>query len=201
MEADWSGASYWYQIAAMSESANVELEHLTLNSLQGDSVLAKWFEIFGIHSVQKSGGVTLKKIKVDLPQKLKLDFIENPDLAQTMAVLCVAKKLPFHFTGLKTLKIKETDRVAALINEFGKVGANLVEPQLGELAWDGVMDESRFISTVEIETYHDHRMALAFAPLAMVKENLVINDPLVVTKSYPKYWEHLKSVGFEINQG
>ena len=115
-----------------------------------------------------------------------------------MACLCVAKKIPFHFSGLKTLKIKETDRIAALQNELAKFGAKLTEPNPGELAWDGIIDFSLSEKNPVIETYHDHRMALAFAPMAIAGFNFQIDDPMVVTKSYPGFWEDLKTVGFEI---
>jgi len=127
-----------------------------------------------------------------------LDFIENPDIAQTFAVLAVCRKIPFHFKGLTTLKIKETDRILALQIELSKFGAILTEPAEGELSWDGTFDPTLVKSPIVIETYHDHRMALAFAPAAMVYPEIVINDPDVVTKSYPSYWNDLKLVGFKI---
>lgn len=200
VEADWSGASYWYQILALSESGEILLENLRLKSLQGDSNIAAWFEQFGVMSIQKEKGVLLTKTEVKAPGKLILDFIENPDIAQTMACLCVAKKVPFHFTGLKTLKIKETDRIAALQNELVKFGAFLTEPEHGELAWDGNIDVSIKKKTPLIKTYHDHRMALAFAPMAITDDVLQIEDPMVVTKSYPRFWNDLKTVGFWISE-
>jgi 3-phosphoshikimate 1-carboxyvinyltransferase len=198
VEADWSGASYWYQILALSESGEVLLENLQLKSLQGDANIADWFEQFGIFSTQKAEGVLLSKKENINPKKLTLDFIENPDVAQTFACLCVAKEIPFYFSGLKTLKIKETDRIAALQNELAKFGANLTEPANGELAWDGKIDTTKKEQNPTIKTYHDHRMALAFAPMALANLNLQIEDPAVVTKSYPAFWEDLKSVGFKI---
>ena len=106
------------------------------------------------------------------------------------------KGLPFHFTGLETLKIKETDRIAALQNELGKFGAELTEPQHGDLAWDGTIKEELKQEVISIKTYKDHRMALAFAPAAMFHPNLIIEEPMVVTKSYPKYWEDLEMLGY-----
>ncbi len=105
VEADWSGASYWYEILALAEKGEVFLENLKLDSIQGDAILSEWFIPFGIESVQQENGVLLKKVTNPPVEKLNLDFIENPDVAQTMACLCVAKKIPFHFTGLKTVKI------------------------------------------------------------------------------------------------
>jgi len=121
-------------------------------------------------------------------------------VAQTFAVLCVAKRIPFHFSGLHTLKIKETDRIAALQNECAKLGATLTEPQHGEIAWSGELDEKAIKMGAVIETYHDHRMALAFTPAALVYDNLKIADPMVVTKSYPSFYEDLKKVGFSIQE-
>lgn len=198
VEADWSGASYWYQMLALAEKGEIFLENLQLDSLQGDAQIAGWFKQFGISSAQKEQGVLLTKSPSVQPQKLNLDFIENPDMAQTLACLCVAKKIPFHFSGLKTLKIKETDRIAALQNELEKFGASLTEPDSGELAWDGSLNLRKAAKTPLIKTYHDHRMALAFAPMALAGYTLEIEDPMVVTKSYPTYWEDLKTVGFEI---
>lgn len=197
-EADWSGASYWYEIMAMVDNGEVLLENLLLDSLQGDANIATWFEQFGVTSTQKPEGVLLSKDKNRQPEKLVFDFIENPDIAQTMACLCVAKNIPFHFSGLKTLKIKETDRIAALQNELAKFGATITEPEFGELAWDGTVDMEQQEENPIIRTYHDHRMALAFAPMALAGYNMQIDDPMVVTKSYPGFWEDLKQVGFSI---
>ena len=197
-EADWSGASYWYQIMALVDNGEVLLENLLLDSLQGDAHIATWFEQFGVTSTQKAEGVLLAKTKNRQPEKLVLDFIENPDVAQTMACLCVAKNIPFHFSGLKTLKIKETDRIAALQNELAKFGIPITEPEHGELAWDGSVDMEQQEENPIIRTYHDHRMALAFAPMALAGYNMQIDDPMVVTKSYPGFWEDLKQVGFSI---
>jgi 3-phosphoshikimate 1-carboxyvinyltransferase len=131
---------------------------------------------------------------------LILDFIENPDVAQTMACLCVARNIPFHFSGLKTLKIKETNRIAALQNELARFGAEITEPSEGELAWDGKINPELCIKKTLIETYHDHRMALAFAPMALAGIPVFINDPMVITKSYPNFWNDLKKAGFGVDE-
>ena len=198
VEADWSGASYWYEILSMCDSGEILLKNLLLDSLQGDANIAAWFTQFGVNSIQKSEGVLLVKSKNISPEKLIHDFIENPDVAQTMACLCVAKKIPFHFSGLKTLKIKETDRILALQNELVKFGAELTEPAPGELAWKGMINTEISQEYPVIETYHDHRMALAFAPMALAGYRLQISDPMVITKSYPGFWEDLKSAGFTV---
>ncbi|MBT3385974.1 MAG: 3-phosphoshikimate 1-carboxyvinyltransferase [Prolixibacteraceae bacterium] len=198
VEADWSGASYWYQILATADRGGIFLENLQLKSLQGDANIAGWFEQFGVLSTQKENGVFLKKNENITPKCLKLHFIENPDVAQTMACLCVSKQIPFHFSGLKTLKIKETNRIAALQNELIKFGAELTEPENGKLEWNGKINPTLKKDKPIIKTYHDHRMALAFAPMALDGNILQIENPLVVTKSYPGFWEDLKKTGFEI---
>jgi 3-phosphoshikimate 1-carboxyvinyltransferase len=200
VEADWSGASYWYEILSLCVSGEILLNNLELKSLQGDANIADWFIQFGVTSIQKKDGVLLTKTENISPEKLVHDFIDNPDVAQTMACLCVAKKIPFHFSGLKTLKIKETDRISALQNELAKFGAKLTEPVAGELAWNGTIELKRVTETPLIETYHDHRMALAFAPMALAGKQIKINDPLVVTKSYPQFWNDLKNAGFKISE-
>jgi len=198
VEADWSGASYWYQLAVMANEADILLDGLQLDSLQGDCAQAKWFEDFGIESTQEGKAVRLTKTGAKLPSKYIQNFVENPDIAQTFAVMCVCKRVPFLFSGLETLKIKETDRINALIVELGKLGANVYEPKQGELAWDGSLDETKFNSIAEIDTYHDHRMALAFAPVALVNGCIKINDPMVITKSYPGYWDDLRKSGLMV---
>ena len=199
VEADWSGASYWYEIASMSDECEILLNDLQLKSLQGDARIAEWFRYFGVESKQLEKGVLLSKKGNILPGSLELDFIENPDMAQTFACLCVALKIPFHFSGLKTLKIKETDRIAALKAELAKFGAQLTEPQYGELKWNGEQ-HSRPEKVPFIRTYHDHRMALAFAPMALTGIDLRIDDPDVVSKSYPGYWNDLRKAGYLISK-
>lgn len=197
VEADWSGASYWYEMAVMADEVDLELLGLTTESLQGDAQIAKWFEQLGIDTVATEKGSKLVKNGNSLLKSLNLNFIENPDVAQTFAVLCVLKQIPFHFTGLETLKIKETNRIAALQDEMAKFGAQINEPAHGELKWDGTLPLEKQ-AVPEIETYHDHRMALAFAPACQVYGPVAILDPMVITKSYPGYWEDLKKVGFEV---
>lgn len=199
VEADWSGASYWYEMAVMADNVDVELIGLTTESLQGDAQIAKWFQELGIDTVATEKGSRLVKNGKPLPKNLNLNFIENPDVAQTFAVLCVMKQIPFHFSGLETLKIKETNRIAALQDELAKFGAQITEPAHGELSWDSTFPlEKQAIP--EIETYHDHRMALAFAPACQIYGPVAILDPMVITKSYPNYWEDLKKVGFEVKE-
>jgi 3-phosphoshikimate 1-carboxyvinyltransferase len=199
VEADWSGASYWYEALALCESGEIEFEGLKLSGLQGDEAIENWFRAFGIESVATQSGMKISKTAQIKPGRLFLKFHETPDMAQTMAALCVAKRVPFHFTGLETLKIKETNRVVALQNELAKFGAVLTEPKEGELKWDGMINPQLVQQHPVIETYNDHRMALAFAPLALTGMEVIINNPKVVAKSYPDFWETLQAMGFDLN--
>lgn len=195
IEPDWSAASYWYAIAALSAEAEIFLPGLNGYSLQGDSKITEIMANFGITSQFKDGGVYLKKEAKKLERKI-FDFKECPDLAQTVIVCCAALGHDALFTGLETLKIKETDRVNALQTELSKIGVKLIEKnQTYKLDCSG-LDLSKKIS---ISTYDDHRMAMAFAPLALVLPELEIEDHLVVEKSYPDFWKHLEIAGFKIN--
>ncbi len=198
VEADWSGASYWYEALALCDSGVVELDGLRLSGLQGDEAVENWFRGFGIETVPTDNGIRLIKNVEMQPGRLFLKFHETPDMAQTMAVLCVAKGIPFHFSGLETLKIKETNRIAALQNELAKFGAVLTEPKEGELSWNGLVRPEIAEELPVIETYNDHRMALAFAPLALTGKVVRIAYPSVVSKSYPSFWEDLVKAGFSV---
>jgi 3-phosphoshikimate 1-carboxyvinyltransferase len=196
VESDWSAASYWYQIAALSDVAEVELPGLFRNSYQGDSRVTEIFARLGVKTVFTNQGVVLKKTGERI-EKLEENFIDIPDLAQTFAVTCALLGIPFCFTGLQSLKIKETDRIKALIVELGKLGYLLHEKSEGILIWNGERKES--LSRPIIETYEDHRMAMAFAPAAIRCPDTGIANPHVVSKSYPCYWEDFKKAGVIIS--
>ena len=196
IESDWSAASYWYQIAALSQEATVTLPGLFENSYQGDSKVADIFRNLGIETIFGNKAVTLKKTGTCV-KRLDYDFINQPDLAQTFVVTCALMNIPFRFSGLQSWKIKETDRMAALICEMKKVGYVLQECDGSVLSWEGERCER---SNEAIDTYEDHRMAMAFAPAALVLPNLCINNPHVVSKSYPHYWEDLQKAGFIIKE-
>ncbi|WP_259067087.1 3-phosphoshikimate 1-carboxyvinyltransferase [Mucilaginibacter sp. X4EP1] len=191
VEPDWSAASYWYAIAALSDEAELFLPGLTQYSLQGDSTITEIMANFGITSQFKDGGVHLLKEPKPLGRKI-FDLKECPDLAQTVIVVCAALGHEATFTGLETLKIKETDRVKALQNELAKMGVKLIEKgQVYKLdCSEKFIPEKMFINT-----YEDHRMAMAFAPLALVIPELEIEDEKVVEKSYPAFWTDLEKVG------
>ena len=203
IENDWSGASYWYEMVALSsnQDSEVKLTGLMDGSKQGDSVTRYIFSLLGVKTTfetKKEGvpqTITLKQ-SGRCVSRLDYDFVNSPDLAQTFVVTCAAKGIPFHFKGLSTLKIKETDRIEALKKEMRKLGYVLHDVNDSELYWDGERCEPSMEEG--IDTYDDHRMALAFAPYALVAEGLKINNPHVVTKSYPHYWEDLKQAGFKI---
>jgi len=196
VEADWSSASYWFELISLCEHSMVELTGLNKNSLQGDSVLTELYKTLGIDSAFTNYGIRIKNVPTTCTY-FEHNFSDCPDLAQTLAVSLVAKKIPFKLTGLDNLSIKETDRIQALINEFEKFGIHLKSEANSILFWEG--NEELIISdNVTINTYEDHRMALAFAPLSIVTKELVIDDPDVVSKSYPKYWKNLEDVGFGV---
>lgn len=184
VESDWSAASYWYEAMSMVGKGGIFLYNLTENSYQGDSKVASLFELLGVKTTYFDEGVLLSP-NGKLVKKLEYDFSDEPDLTQTFAVSCCIKGIPFHFKGLESLKIKETDRIAALINELAKLGYKIYEPAESELAWDGKRIEAN--EDVLINTYEDHRMAMAFAPVALVTP-ISIENPQVVSKSYPGFW-------------
>jgi 3-phosphoshikimate 1-carboxyvinyltransferase len=205
IENDWSAASYWYEIMALlaDRDAEVSLKGLVDGSLQGDSVVRYLFSLLGVKTSFESkmlntdSAVTLKKSRTKLP-RFDYDFINQPDLAQTLVVTCCIMNVPFHFTGLGSLKIKEADRIDVLKKEMRKLGYVISDVNGNELLWDGERCDAD--SEPAIDTYEDHRMAMAFAPAAIVVPNLRINNPEVVSKSYPHFWDDLRNAGFTIEQ-
>ena len=197
VESDWSAASYWYELVALSPDpeARIVLPYLFENSLQGDSRIREFFIPLGVHTDFTAEGVVLTKRKAETTEVFKLNLSEQPDLAQTLVVTCAMLHQPFHFTGLQTLKIKETDRIAALCTELQKMGICIEAANDSELFCENFnateLPPNAFIS---IDTYDDHRMAMAFAPCALRYPLLRINHPEVVSKSYPSFWQHLKSL-------
>lgn len=192
VEADWSAISYWYGFTALAETAEIVLPNVSEKSLQGDRVIATIMEKLGVHSVFANNQLTLTKKKAGT--HLSWDFKDCPDLAQTVVPVCAVKGITGEFTGLESLRIKETDRIAALQHEIAKVGATLTEPSTGK--W--ILTPGKIpAQEVTIETYHDHRMAMGFAPWATLVD-LRINDPAVVNKSYPGFWDDVKLIGIEL---
>lgn len=210
VESDWSAASYWYAFVALSadEGACVELPGLFRESLQGDSRVAELFRPLGVETTYEEWGVRIMKAAAETgcPQGVPLqgrgfmeeDLLEQPDLAQTLVVACCLKGVPFRFSGLQSLRIKETDRLTALRTELAKIGFCIEEHDGRVLSWDGQRAEPQ--SDAAIDTYDDHRMAMAFAPCALTLGSVRINDPHVVSKSYPRFWADLGDVGFGVKQ-
>lgn len=197
VESDWSAASYWYQIVALSKEAEVTLPGLFKESYQGDSQVAGIFRSLGVETIYEDQTVTLKK-SGNAIERLDYDFINQPDLAQTFVVTCALLNIPFRFSGLQSLKIKETDRMAALITEMRKLGYILRETDGAVLSWEG--ERCNAEEHPAIDTYEDHRMAMAFAPACLTLPEILINNPQVVSKSYPHYWEDLRQAGFIIKE-
>lgn len=194
VEPDWSAASYWYAIAALADEASIFLPGLNGYSLQGDSKITEIMANFGITSQFKNGGVFLKKEPKQIERKI-FDLKECPDLAQTIVVICAALGHDATFTGLETLKIKETNRVLALQTELAKIGVKFTEKNLSyKLDCSGL----HFPDKITVSTYEDHRMAMAFAPLALKIKEVEIEEKQVVEKSYPYFWDDLEKAGFSI---
>ena len=204
IESDWSAASYWYEILALSSHRDNTflLKGLTDGSKQGDSVARYLFSLLSVKTVVENGdyphtdGMRITRHVRTLP-KLEYDFINSPDLAQTFVVCCAVLDIPFLFTGLSSLLIKETNRIEALKTELRKLGYVIKDQNGSELFWDGEKCEPTF---EPIDTYEDHRMAMAFAPAAIKFPGLRINHPEVVSKSYPHFWDDLRHAGFQVNE-
>lgn len=204
IESDWSAASYWYEILALSghRDNTFMLKGLTDGSKQGDSVARYLFSLLSVKTVVENGdhphtdGMRITRHVRTLP-KLEYDFINSPDLAQTFVVCCAVLDIPFLFTGLSSLQIKETNRIEALKTELRKLGYVIKDLNGSALFWDGEKCEP---SLEPIDTYDDHRMAMAFAPAAIKFPGLRINHPEVVSKSYPHFWDDLRHAGFQVNE-
>lgn len=193
VEADWSSASYWYAIASMANEADIKLKGLKQYSKQGDSLLSDLYTFFGIKTTFEEDGIRLSKIPI-AEDHWGYDFSDCPDIAQTVAVTACGLEIPMLLNGLKTLRIKETDRIAALKNEIEKTGTTL------DIFGDTIELKPNRLNqrAVTFKTYNDHRMAMAFATLAMKMDHVTIENPEVVKKSYPTFWNDLKKLGFTI---
>lgn len=202
IENDWTAASYWYEMMALTadDDAEIRLAGLMDVSSQGDTIVKYIFSLLGVKTLFEIKNkrvpctVTLRRSGMHLP-RLDFDFSNSPDLAQTVVCACCGMGIEFDFTGLSTLKIKETDRIEAMKTELRKLGFVVYSKNDNELIWDGELCEPTF---EPIDTYEDHRMAMAFAPLALKINGIKINNPEVVSKSYPRFWEHLKLCGYSL---
>lgn len=171
IESDWTCASYWYEIVAFSDNGRARLRNLHLDSKQGDAIVAKWFENFGVKSIQDGNDVIISRVGTQRATSLQFDFIDNPDLYPTIAATCAGLNVEGNFTGLRNLKHKESDRVAAMETELGKI-----------------------TSVPMFDSHNDHRIAMALAPLAMKIGAIEINNADVVSKSYPNFWEEFRKI-------
>jgi len=195
VESDWSAASYWFAFAALAETAEIKLPRLSLDSLQGDSAIVKIMEHLGVKATLENN--LLKLTRMEYNDEISWDFSDCPDLAQTVAVVCAAKGIRGNFTGMESLRIKETDRIAALQNELRKIGGDLLE--IDPAHWK-VVPSQKLPGSASFETYKDHRMAMAFAPLSALMD-VRIENPDVVRKSYPNFWNDLRSFGIVASEG
>ncbi|MFH6972078.1 3-phosphoshikimate 1-carboxyvinyltransferase [Flavobacterium petrolei] len=195
VESDWSSASYFFSLVALAENATISLNSYTETSLQGDSALVEIYKQMGVETHFEGNKMTLVKQSDFKPENLTLELNNTPDIAQTIVVTCLGLGIGCHLTGLHTLKIKETDRLEALRVELTKLGANI------SVTNDSLtlLDSNQINPNVKIATYNDHRMAMAFAPLA-VKVPIIIENAEVVSKSYPDFWEDIKKLGFNVSE-
>ena len=198
VENDWSAASYWYEIRSLIPNVNLRLASLHKNSTQGDSKVAEIFNLFGVETEYTSDGVLLTYNPKSVAERIDIDLQNQPDLAQTIVVTACLKGIPFRISGLSTLRIKETDRISALISQLAKLGYTVRETEDATLESDSVRRSCD--KAPAIETFDDHRMAMAFAPASIIVPGITIEDAEVVSKSYPKYWEHLKLIGFNLSE-
>ncbi|MBK0369240.1 3-phosphoshikimate 1-carboxyvinyltransferase [Flavobacterium agrisoli] len=195
VESDWSSASYFFSLVALSQSATINISSYKASSLQGDSALVKLYQELGVNASFENNLLTLKKQADFQPKSVTFDLNHTPDIAQTIVVTCFGLGIGCHLTGLHTLKIKETDRLEALYVELTKLGASI------SVTNDSLtLEPSTSINkNVHIATYNDHRMAMAFAPLAL-KVPIIIDNAEVVSKSYPDYWEDFKTLQFQVSE-
>ena len=196
VEPDWSAAAFWYQIVAFSKNPKVLLTGLRTESVQGDSVLPAIYENLGVKSVFTHEGLLLTKSDEPALTEFNYDFTECPDLAQAVIVTCAALGIKGHFTGLKTLRVKETDRIAALQNELNKLGYG-VEVVDDQIFLNGTLSKNKSDqNSVIVKCYDDHRMAMSFATLALLRNDIILDEPEVVKKSYPGFWKDMEMAGF-----
>ena len=196
VESDWSSASYFYSIVALSDLSDLTLNTYYEKSIQGDTKLVEIYKNFGVKTTFTGNRIHLSKSNLKIEKKISLDLSNNPDLAQTIVVTCLGLGIDCDLYGLHTLKIKETDRLKALKSEIEKFGVDKIEITENSLHLE---NKSPLKSNISIETYDDHRMAMSFVPLSLLNP-IKINDPLVVTKSYANFWDHLEKLGFEISK-
>ena len=194
---DWTAASYWYEFSAFAEKVNLKVSGLVNNNMQGDSVISSLYEKLGVDTKFIDNGIVLTKNE-NRTDKFDFDFADNPDLAQTLGVTCAGLNLECHLNGIENLSIKETDRAEALSSELQKIGFDVVNLQGKQIIIKPL--QMGFSFNQEVNTYNDHRMAMAFAPLALRFGEILIENPEVVNKSYPSFWKQLEKLDFQIEK-
>lgn len=196
VESDWSSASYFFSLVALSDTSDLTLSSFFNKSIQGDSRIVQIYKQFGVEANFLNNKIYLKKNNIDLPDSISINLRDNPDLAQTIIVTCLGLGVDCKLEGLQTLKLKETDRLLALKREIEKFEVDTIAVTDQSIT---LKNNSKLKSGVSINTYDDHRMAMSFAPLSMINP-IVINNPEVVSKSYLNFWNDLESIGFKISQ-
>ena len=196
VESDWSSASYFYSLVALSDYSEITISTFFKKSIQGDSRVENIYRKFGVETSFRDNKIHLKKNNIKLPDIISINLEDNPDLAQTIIVTCLGLGVDCNLKGLHTLKIKETDRLMALKKEIQKFDVDRVKVSDQSIT---LKNNSKLKSGITIDTYNDHRMAMSFAPLSLINP-LLINNPEVVSKSYSNFWNDLKSVGFNISE-
>ena len=197
VEGDWSAASYYYQMAALSDEVDLKIMNLNRISSQGDSVISKIMDAFGVKTTYIENGIHLTKTDRK-PHTFDYDFTACPDLAQTIIATCAALEIPSTYTGISTLQYKETNRMSAMANELAKIDITL-SPK--EEVWKLSPEKNKTGKKSPVfDTYNDHRMALSLAPLAIVNKSVIIEDPFVVRKSYPTFWNNIQKLGFKVEE-
>ena len=191
VESDWSSVSYWYSLVSLSDNLEIKLENLFENSLQADSVLPTIYKELGVETTFLNNKVILRKTALKA-KEVKYDFTNCPDIAQTVAITCLGHKIKADFSGLRTLKVKETDRIVALKNEIEKFGLTCITTE-STLSFDATT--ANFNNEISIATYNDHRMAMCFAPLCLKSTSIIVENEEVVNKSYPEFWKDLSKTG------
>jgi 3-phosphoshikimate 1-carboxyvinyltransferase len=196
VESDWSSASYFYSLVALSDYSEITISTFFKKSIQGDSRIENIYRKFGVETSFRDNKIHLKKVNVELPEIISINLQDNPDLAQTIIITCLGLGVDCDLQGLHTLKIKETDRLIALKKEIEKFDVDRVEVSDQSII---LKNNSKLKSNVTVDTYNDHRMAMSFAPLSLIIP-IIIRNPEVVSKSYSNFWNDLKSVGFNISK-
>lgn len=201
LEPDWSAAAFWYEVAALATDAKILLKGLHEQSVQGDSVLPQIYKSLGVKSVFTGKGLLITKSGLLITDEFNYDFTECPDLAQAVIVTCAALGIKGRFSGLKTLRVKETDRIAAIKNELDKLGYHVDVMDDVIVTIGNIPQNKDNTPPIIINCYDDHRMAMSFAPFALLHKNICLDEPGVVRKSYPDFWKDLAKAGLLINNG